>query len=389
MVFVFPKRGSGSAEVLRDISECCADDYTFRDGRILHSICSQPLPLAVKAFVQAIHTNLGDSRIFKGVRHIEEKTTQMLGDLLGCPSATGNVVSGGTEANLLALLVAKRQAEKRNLKAPEVVVPFSIHFSVEKAAALLGLKLCFAKLDDRLRVDVQDLAKKINARTVMVMATAGTSEFGTVDLIAAVGTVAKQHGLHFHVDAASGGFIIPFAKELGYALPDFDFKLRCVDSITVDPHKYGLTVIPAGYILFRNRRMQKLISFQSHYVGTPVHTTFLGTRAGASAVSTYAVIKHLGKPGYKKIVKGYFEKRDYLISKLEERGFQLLIPPDLNIVAVKSKNPRKAMQQLEKKGWLVSLSRRYNVLRIVVHHHLTKRHLLKFVELLSGVEKDL
>ena len=379
-----------SDEVIRDIDQLCARDYRFEKGRILNSICSQPLPIAIEAFVKTIHTNLGDNRIFPGIRNIEEKVTQMLGDLLGAREACGNIVSGGTEANLLALLAAKERASRRKkILYPEIIVPFSIHFSVEKIAKILGLKICFTKLNSDYRADIEDIKKNITENTIAIMATAGTSELGSVDDTEAIAKITKKHDLYFHIDAASGGFIIPFAKELGYNFPYFDFSVDGVDSITVDPHKFGLAVIPSGYILFRSQEVQSLVCFESHYVGTKTHTTFTGTRPGAAVASIYAVIKNLGRSGFCKIVKDYFEKRDLLICALEKRGFRLLCTPDLGTVAIQCENTLQVLEKLENQGWIVSLSKRYNAIRIVVHHHLTRDHLLNFVETFSSVAEHI
>jgi len=383
----FPETGKDKKKIIDEIKRACSSDYSYQEGRILNSICSEPLPVAVEAYCQTIHTNLGDVRIFPGVKKIERAVTQMIGDLLSHPGAAGNVVSGGTEANLLALLAARNK--NKNITSPEVVVPFSIHFSVNKAASILGLKLRYTKLDHNQHADPKEIERSINSNTIAIMATAGTSETGAVDPIPEIASIAKKHNLYFHVDAASGGFIIPFAKELGYNLPDFDFKIKKVDSITVDPHKYALSVIPSGYILFRSKEIQKLVGFESHYVGTETHTTFAGTRPGASAASTYAVIKYLGRQGFKELVKGCFNKRNFLINELEKQGLKILIPPDLNIVIIKSKNPKKAMRMLEDRRWLVSMSKRNNALRAVVHHHLQKEHLRAFAEELSAIERSL
>jgi tyrosine decarboxylase/aspartate 1-decarboxylase len=374
--------------VLAEIESLCGGDYSYASGRILNSICSQPLPLAVEAYRRMIHTNLGDGRIFPGVARIEGETTRMLGELLGCPAAAGNLVAGGTEGNLLALLAARVRAGQNGTAQPEVVVPYSIHFSVEKAATILGLKLRFTRLDPCQRAEVEDIEKNISSRTIAILATAGTSEFGAVDDIPAIAEVARRRGLYFHVDAASGGLIIPFAQELGYPFPPVDFTVEGVDSITVDPHKYGFSLIPSGYILFRHRETQQF-HFQSHYRGTPAHHTLSGTRCGANAVSVYATLKHLGREGYKDIVRGYFEKRDHLVHELRQAGLELMIPPEMNIVTIKSKRALEVTEQLEAAGWLVSLLRRYDALRVVVHHHHDKEHLTAFVEKLAEIEASL
>jgi tyrosine decarboxylase/tyrosine decarboxylase/aspartate 1-decarboxylase len=254
---------------------------------------------------------------------------------------------------------------------------------------MLGIRLRYTRLDSTLRADPRDIRRGINSNTIAVLATAGTSESGAVDPIREIADIAKEDGLYFHVDAASGAFIIPFAKELGYDLSEFDFKINNVSSITVDPHKFGLSVIPSGYILFRSDKIRKPIEVESHYVGTSAHTTFTGTRPGAAAASAFAAITCLGRDGFRKIVKSYFEKRDFLISELDKYGISLYAPPDLNIVLIRSRDPLKVFKRLEKRRILVSLSRRYSSIRLVVHNHVEKTHLSDFVREFAAIEPKL
>lgn len=383
----FTGTGVAAEEVLAEIDGFCANDYRYEDGRVFNSISSEPLPIAIEAYLRTIQTNMGDNRIFPGMKAMERAVIGMMGELLGDASAAGNVVSGATEGNLLALFVARRIGERRGITMPEVVVPQSGHFSLDKIAALLGLKLVRTALDDRQRGDAAAIAESITENTIAIVATAGTSEFGAIDPVTQIAQVARERGLYLHVDAASGGFIIPFAKQLGHGLPDFDFKVEGVHSIAVDPHKFGLCVIPSGIILFRSEELQREVCFDSHYVGTTSHTTLLGTRPGAGVATIYAVLRHLGRDGFCSLVEENFRKRDYFIDELTRRGLELLFPPELLIVAVNSRNPARLLQSLEEREWLVSVSKRFPAIRIVIQHHLTRRHLARLLDEWCALEE--
>nr|VFJ46078.1 MAG: tyrosine decarboxylase/tyrosine decarboxylase / aspartate 1-decarboxylase [Candidatus Kentron sp. DK] len=377
----FPNHSSTDEAVLEALGGYLNEDHVYREGRVVNSICSEPHPVGVEAFRRAISSNLGDNRVFPGSTRVERMTVRQIGHLLGNPQACGNLVSGGTEANILALLAAIGDREPRD--ELEVVAPESVHYSVDKAAAVLGIRLVKSRVDTRYRADVDDLAQCITERTVAIVATAGTSELGAVDDIPAIADVATQHALYFHVDAATGGFLIPFARALGYDLPAFDFALAGVDSITVDPHKYGLAPIPAGCIVFRSEGHRSRVRFASHYIGTRTHTTIGGTRSGAAAAAVYAVLNRLGFEGFVEHTRRLFDVRDYLVSLLHQQAHSLLIPPQLSIVAVRCKNPASVLARLEAHGWIASLSKRQQALRIVVHHHLQHRHLSRFVSALT------
>ena len=383
---IFEDEGKEETQILKEIRVACLECNDYKKGHILNSICTEPLEIAKKAYMEAINTNLGDERLFSGARNIEVNVMKKLGELLGLREAVGSIVSGGTEANLLAMFVAKRIGEERGILKPEIVAPLSIHFSVVKAATLLGIQLNLSEIDENFRAVPGSIEKLITKNTISIFATAGTSEAGAIDPIEEIADICRRRDIYFHVDAASGGYIIPFAKELGYNLPEFDFKVNGVQSITIDPHKYGLSVIPSGFILFRNERLQSYINFESFFIGTRTHRTLSGTRTGAGAMSTYAVSEKLGKKGYKRLAQNYFTLRNYLIQELASKGFEILGTPDLNIVMIKSKNAIEVMNEFEKMGWYVSVSKRCNALRIVVHQHNSIKELKEFVELLYEIE---
>ena len=83
---------------------------------------------------------------------------------------------------------------------------------------------------------------------------AGTTELGLVDDIPEISKIAKSYGVYLHVDAALGGFIIPFLNYKNNNQLNFDFKCKGVSSITIDPHKMGLAPVPSGGIIFRKKK---------------------------------------------------------------------------------------------------------------------------------------
>lgn len=225
-------------------------------------------------------------------------------------------------------------------------------------------------MDDNLRLAPGSVAAAVNENTIAAVATAGSSELGVVDAVDDIATALARHGVWLHVDAATGGFIIPFARELGCPLPQFDFEVDGVRSITIDPHKYGLANVPAGAILFRDQEAYQADSF---FLDTPAHTTLLGTRPGSAAVATYAVLEHLGREGFVEITRTNFENTVYLTTQLAEAGYGLLIEPDLNIVVARVPHAAEVSRRLDADGWIVSTSKRFDEgLRLVVARHVTR-----------------
>ncbi|CAL9677313.1 Histidine decarboxylase [Streptomyces sp. enrichment culture] len=381
--------GAPASDVRRRIATELADDVPW--NRVLNSICTEPHPLGVEMASAAAHTNLGDVRIFRGTKRIERRVVRLLLDLMGNPGGSGSLVSGGTEANLIALLVARESARARGrlTDRPEVVVSSTVHFSFTKIFGLLGLTPVVVPVDDSLRLPAGEVARRIGEHTVAVVATAGSSEFGVVDAVDEIGPVVAGRDVHLHVDAATGGFIIPFARELGHDLPQFDFSVDGVDSITIDPHKYGLANVPAGAILFRGAQDAGRFAVDSFFIDTPVHNTLLGTRPGAAAVSTYAVLEHLGRDGFRDLTRSNYEVTQYLVDGLRAAGHELFAEPQLNIVVVRMPHAVRVSQLLESKGWIVSTSKRFGeTLRLVVTRHVTPAMVDEFLPVLERACKE-
>ncbi|MEU0177084.1 tyrosine decarboxylase MfnA [Streptomyces massasporeus] len=381
--------GASASDVRGRIATEMADDVPW--NRVLNSICTEPHPLGVEMASAAAHTNLGDVRIFRGTKRIERKVVELLLDLMGNPGGSGSLVSGGTEANLIAMLVAREAARARGrlTDRPEVVVSSTVHFSFTKVFGLLGLTPVVVPVDDSLRLPAGEVARRIGEHTVAVVATAGSSEFGVVDAVDEIGPVVAGRDVHLHVDAATGGFIIPFARELGHDLPRFDFTVDGVDSITIDPHKYGLANVPAGAILFRGGQDAGRFAVDSFFIDTPVHNTLLGTRPGAAAVSTYAVLEHLGRDGFRDLTRTNFEVTKYLVDGLRAAGHELFAEPQLNIVVVNMPHAVRISQLLESKGWIVSTSKRFGeTLRLVVTRHVTPAMVDEFLPVLERACKE-
>jgi tyrosine decarboxylase/aspartate 1-decarboxylase len=226
-------KGLAEKALLEELESRLQGDFSYDSGRIVGSMCTSPHPIARKVYTRFLDKNLGDSGLFPVVAEIEKETIKMLGTLLSNSEASGHIVTGGTEANVLALWTARKFANKTNC---EVIVPASAHCSFDKAADLLGLKIVKAKLNDRFQVDVDAVKRAVNPKTIAIVGIAGTTGLGVVDPIEELSDLAQERSLYFHVDAAFGGFVLPFLKDLGYKVTVFDFAVPGVCSITVDPH---------------------------------------------------------------------------------------------------------------------------------------------------------
>jgi tyrosine decarboxylase/aspartate 1-decarboxylase len=367
--------------VLAELKKIHNLDKRYSDGRILCSMCTTPHPIAKKAYQMFFESNLGDSGLFAGSLQIEKEVIHELATLLQGKTATGFVVSGGTEANLMALLAARNMTK---VNQPEVVLPKSAHFSFTKICSLLSLKPVYAGVDSSFRVDTTEVEKCISKNTVAIVGTAGTAELGAVDPIDRLSEIALHHNVYLHVDAAFGGLIIPF---LPNPKQTFNFSLENVKSITVDPHKMGMATIPAGGILFKDTKTLDFIKTETPYITDKVQYTFVGTRTGAAVASAWAVFKALGIEGFQKVISDCMKNTNLLAEGVKKVGFELVVEPTLNIFGFRSRNTKSLYESLWARGWFVSYVPRYDCIRIVVMPHVKRKHTAEFLQDLVEIEK--
>lgn len=386
------QKSIGKNDIIKELKELQAKDMKYSDGKILGSMCTEPHPFAKEVFCRFLDSNLGDPGLFKGTKTLEDKAIKLIGSLVSIDNPYGYIVTGGTEANLMAMRAARNYGKKfKKIENGELIIPRSAHFSFNKASDMLNLKLVEVDLDKNYKIDLNSVEDNINENTIAIVGIAGTTELGMVDPISDLSKIAVKEDIYLHVDAAFGGFSLPFLKDIGYDLGQFDFSLKGVSSMTVDPHKMGLAPIPAGGILFRNKISLDLMAVKAPYLTLKEQTTLAGTRLGASAAATYAIMRYLGREGYGKHVQKVMDNTNFLAKSLKELGYELVVEPELNIVAFNHPTmpPEFIAEELEKLGWIVSISSCPKALRIIVMTHLTKESLSNLLNDLDNINKNL
>jgi len=173
-----------------------------------------------------------------------------------------------------------------------------------------------------------------------------------------------------------------------------------VTSVSIDPHKMGLSVIPAGILIFRDESFLDVsldkVKVKTPYLTSQYQSTLTGTRPGAAVAAAYAVMRHLGRDGYKKNVAYCMDLTDHFQNELEKIGLKPYLEPKINIITVyigagldkesketdREKTDKIRSQLLEKYGWNVSATKTIPALRFVLMPHVTK-------EDINGVISDL
>ena len=381
MIMKFPDSGTKNSIVIDEILRFREMDHPY--SRILGSMCTVPLQIAKKVYIEFLDTNLGDPKNFEGTKEIENRLIGMIKDLFDAPlNSAGQITSGGSEGNIVSISIAKTLTGKK-----ELIVPDHAHFSFKKISKLMDIRLKPVKTSPTHIVDPKDVKKSLSNDTLAVVAVAGTTELGLIDPIRELSELCHEENVFLHIDAAFGGFVIPFLRELGYDLPELSFSLEGISTISVDAHKMGCSAIPLGILIAREKRWLKEIGVETPYVSTRIQSTLTGTRSGAPVAAAYAVIRALGKEGYMKIVRDCMEVTRYAKQRIEDIGLHLITEPVLNVLGVKIVHLDKVVNMLSQIGWRVNPIPRLSCFRIVVMPHVTKQIIDEFISDLEKVCK--
>ncbi len=368
----FPQKGLPEGAIMTRILKVRKEDTNFTGGTVFGSMCTSPLDIAKKVHGMFLESNLGNPGLYPGTINLEKEVHKAVASLVHAPEGYEALsVGGATEGNILALWRARNESGKK-----KVVLPESAHFSFKKACDLLGMEPVNIPLDQSYQPDLSVMEEKINDETAVVVGIAGTTELGLVEPIGALAEITGD--IHLHVDAAFGGFTIPFLKE-GSA-PEFDFKIPGVDSLVLDPHKMGLSTIPLGLYYSRDEHP---ISVESPYLTGDHQKTLTGTRTSASIPAFWSVIKHLGFDGYESIMESCMENTRLLFKLGTSIGLKPIVDPVLNIVSFHHEHPGEVVKEMRERGWNISRTVNPPGLRFVVMPHVTEESIRRMIPVLE------
>ncbi|MBP5475166.1 MAG: tyrosine decarboxylase MfnA [Methanomicrobium sp.] len=347
------QKGRSEEELFSFLAEMRGKDRKYH--KVISSMCTIPHPVAVRAYDMFVESNLGDPGLFSGTAEIEALLVKSMGELLGCGNVGGYSTSGGTESNIQALRIARNLAKGRT-KFPNVVIPESAHFSFDKACDILSLEMRVVPSDKDYRMDEEKIPDYVDKNTICLVGVAGTTEYGVVDPISYLSDISEDKDIFLHVDAAFGGLVLPYIRNA----PEFDFRLPGFDTISADPHKMGIAIIPAGCLMARYPSMFKTTEVDTPYLTVNKECTLCGTRPGASVVSAYAVQEYLGSEGMQKVVDTCMKNSRRLIKGMAEMGIPVAAQPDVNVASFVCPDTPE--------GWKVSRTRKGHMRTVCMPH---------------------
>ncbi|OIW07307.1 hypothetical protein TanjilG_11941 [Lupinus angustifolius] len=342
------------------------------------------------------HTNPLHLDVFRSVAHFEAEVVAMTAALLGSKEHSsggqicGNMTSGGTESILLAVKTSRDYMKsKKGITRPEMIIPESAHSAYDKAAQYFNIKLWRVPVNKNFQAEAKAIRRHINKNTIMIVGSAPGFPHGIIDPIEELGHLASSYGICLHVDLCLGGFVLPFARELGYPIPPFDFSVKGVTSISVDVHKYGLAPKGTSIVLYRNHEIRKhqFVAVTEWSGGLYVSPTIAGSRPGGLIAGAWAAMISLGKEGYLKNTKEIMEASKKIQKGVEEIPELFVVGrPDMTIVAFGSDvlDIFEVNDIMSSKGWHLNALQRPNSLHICV----TLQHVPVVEDFLSELKES-
>jgi glutamate/tyrosine decarboxylase-like PLP-dependent enzyme len=311
-----PERGRDREEILAEMTSLRdAEVERWHDGYVSGCVYhggEEHVALLDRATAMFSQANPLHADIWPSVVKFEAEIVAMAGAMLGGEHVArhgggegepcGVVTSGGTESILLAMKTYRDWARaERGITSPQIVLPTTAHVAFDKAAQYFGIEPVRVDVGPDLRADVAATKRALGRNSICVVGSAPAFPHGQIDPIAELSELARDRGIGFHTDACLGGFVLPFAREIGHPVPDFDFRLPGVTSISADTHKYGYAAKGTSVLLWRSKALRRHQFFAATEWpgGMYCSPTLAGSRPGALSAACWAAMMSMGGEGYR------------------------------------------------------------------------------------------
>ncbi|MDN3251323.1 lysine decarboxylase DesA [Streptomyces sp. MA25(2023)] len=263
-----------TAAVLDELEDVYLRDaiYFHHPRYLAHLNCPVVIPAVLgEAVLSAVNSSLDTWDQSAGGTLIERKLIDWTTGRIGLgPAADGVFTSGGTQSNLQALLLAREEAKTENFADLRVFASEVSHFSVKKSAKLLGLgpdAVVSIPVDQDKRMQTVALARELERCAedglvpMAVVATGGTTDFGSIDPLPEIAGLCEQYGVWMHVDAAYGCGLLASLK-----YRDRIDGIERADSVTVDYHKSFFQPVSSSAVLVRDAATLRHATYHAEYL---------------------------------------------------------------------------------------------------------------------------
>jgi L-2,4-diaminobutyrate decarboxylase len=327
------------AEALAELSRLWLDDaiWFHEPSAAAHLNCPVVMPaLMAEVFISGVNPSLDTFDQSAGATFIERHLVDWTAGRIGYDGAADGIfTTGGTQSNLQALLLARGQ-QVAPLERLRILASGDGHFSVQKAARMLGLDdeaVVPVRVDRSRRMDPAALSAAL-ADTVAaggvpmaVVATAGTTDFGAIDPLPEVAALAKAYGAWFHVDAAYGGGLLVSPRRRGWLE-----GIELSDSVAVDYHKTWFQPVSCSALLVRDGSTLGHVTWHADYLNPKdsAHPNqvdkSLQTTRRFEALKLWMTLRVMG-------ADAIGEHLDTVIDLADAVGAELTAMPDIDVAA--------------------------------------------------------
>lgn len=360
---------------------------------------------ALGSFIAAgLNRYTGVTAAAPGLTRLEQTVLTWMEDLFELPEgeAGGVLLSGGSTANLTALVAARTARLPENFLSGTIYVTPHVHHSITKAARLAGFppsRVRSVAIGEDLGMDHEDLIAQISADRAhglspfLVVGSAGTTDSGTVDPLADLAAIAAEHGLWFHVDAAYGGF---------FQLTERGRKrligVGAADSITLDPHK-GLSIpFGVGALLVRDRATlleanEGKGAYLQDHAGSAFDFSSLGPELTRPfrGLHVWLPLQLHGVSAFRRELDNALDLAEYAYDQLKGASWvERVWRPDLSIVAFQCPDDdlaRRALRAANRSGEVAlsstSIGGRYTLRLAVLNRRTRRSHIDTALRLLA------
>jgi glutamate/tyrosine decarboxylase-like PLP-dependent enzyme len=368
-----PSQGRPRDDVLRELVELRDRELNrwhegYASGSVYHGDDSH-IEFLNRAYGLHSQSNQLHTDIWPSAAKFEAEIVAMVAHMLGASQTSapfgseegicGSVTSGGSESILLAMKSYRDWArDTKGITQPEIVVPVSAHAAFHKAGQYFGITVRVVPLDADYRADVDAMRAAISNNTIALVASAVNFPYGTIDPIDTIGALAQEHGIGLHVDACLGGFFLPWAEQLGYAVGPFDFRVPGVTSMSCDTHKYGYAPKGSSVVLYRGRGLRRYQYFTiADWPGGLYYSpTFSGSRPGGLSAACWAALVSIGAAGYLEATRRILDAVAVMRRGIAEIPELFVFGKPLGVFAVGSEvvNIYEVLEQMSQRQWALT-----------------------------------
>lgn len=336
------------------------------------------------------HTQGKSEKYFAGTQEIERDLIEICAvDIFkGKPNEQdGYVAAGGTEANMQAAWVYRNYfMNEFKASSNEIVILGSMdtHYSLHKAANVLGLKFHLAPVNEETREldpggldQVIHQAKSEGVRYFIVFCNMMTTMFGSVDDIDIYVNGLKRHDCMYkiHIDGAYGGFYYPFVEE-GSKLT---FENPEITSFTLDAHKMAQAPYGTGIFLIRKGLIEYTSTETGYVDGNDF--TLIGSRSGANAIAVWMILNTYGPYGWFEKILVLQNRTQWFCNELTKRGIRFYRNPCSNIVTIKKEYVD--LNVAVRFGLVPNDHHNPNWYKVVIMEHVTVEKLQDFLQMVD------